>query len=125
MDSSTRELVRRRAGNRCEYCGLHQDESPLATLHIEHVIPRKHGGTDNPDNLALACIDCNLRKGPNLAGLDPMTGELTELFHPRRHVWSDHFAWDGAFISGKTAIGRATSVVLDLNSDDRLELRMA
>ena len=54
MDAATRNLVRRRAGDRCEYCGLHQDLSPLAALQIEHVRPRKHGGTDDPDNLALA-----------------------------------------------------------------------
>ena len=51
--------------------------SPLAALHIEHVRPRKHGGTDDGDNLALTCIDCNLRKGPNLTGIDPGTGAVT------------------------------------------------
>ena|SRR5215813_1551344 len=45
MDTSTRALVRERAGNRCEYCQLHQDDSPLAVLHIEHIIPKKHGGS--------------------------------------------------------------------------------
>jgi hypothetical protein len=124
MDAVTRNLVRERAGNRCEYCGLKQLDSPLAALHIEHVIPRKHGGTDDPGNLALACIDCNLRKGSNVAGYDPVTGELTELFHPRRHVWSEHFAWDGVLIVGRTAIGRTTAEVLRLNSEEQLELRM-
>ena len=64
MDAATRRLVRARAGNRCEYCGLPQDESPLAALQIEHVIPKKHGGTDDPDNLALACIDCAISRNP-------------------------------------------------------------
>ena len=73
MQESVRALVRERAGNRCEYCQLHQSDSPLAALHIEHVIPKKHGGLDALDNLALACIDCNLRKGPNLTGIDPET----------------------------------------------------
>jgi hypothetical protein len=31
------------------------------------------GGSDDPDNLALACHHCNLHKGPNLAGVDPRT----------------------------------------------------
>jgi 5-methylcytosine-specific restriction endonuclease McrA len=76
-----------RAQNACEYCCLHQEDSPLATLHIEHIIPKFHGGSDDIDNLALACIDCNLHKGTNLTGIDPETGALTELFHPRHQEW--------------------------------------
>ena len=123
MDTSTRVLVRERAGNRCEYCQLHQDDSPLAALHIEHIIPKKHGGSDDMDNLALACIDCNLRKGSNLTGIDPEPNEVTALFHPRRHQWREHCAWDGIYIIGKTAIGRTTVRVLDMNTDDQLALR--
>ncbi len=51
---------------------------------IEHIVPKIHGGTDSPDNLALACIDCNPHKGTNLTGIDPEMGEVTGLFHPRR-----------------------------------------
>ena len=120
---ATRILVRDRAGNRCEYCRLQQDDSPLAALHVEHVVPRKHGGSDDPQNLALACIDCNLRKGPNLTGVDPLTGEITELFHPRRQRWDEHFEWRGVHIAGITATGRATIRVLDMNSEDQLALR--
>jgi hypothetical protein len=39
MDSRTKQLVRERAANRCEYCGLTQDQSPLALLQIEHIKP--------------------------------------------------------------------------------------
>ena len=123
MVEATKAIVRDRADDRCEYCQLHQDDSPLARLHIEHVIPKKHGGSDQLENLALACIDCNLHKGPNLTGIDPETDEITELFHPRRQRWSDHFAWAGIYIVGRTAVGRATVRVLDMNSDDRLALR--
>jgi 5-methylcytosine-specific restriction endonuclease McrA len=123
VDEATRALVRDRAGNRCEYCQLHQDDSPLATLHIEHVIAKKHGGSDDSANLALACIDCNLHKGPNLTGIDPETEKITPLFHPRRERWDDHFEWRGPEIIGKTATGRTTVRVLDVNSDDQLTLR--
>ena len=123
MDAATRRLVRARAGNRCEYCGLPQDESPLAALQIEHVIPKKHGGTDDPDNLALACIDCNLSKSSNIAGFDPETSQMTELFHPRKHAWDEHFERRGVSIVGKAPIGRTTVQVLDMNSADQLELR--
>jgi len=115
--------VRRRAGDRCEYCRLHQDDSPLAALHIEHIRPKKHGGTDHDSNLCLACIDCNLHKGPNLTGVDPSTGQITGLFNPRTEAWEEHFAFDGILLVGLTAVGRTTVRVLDMNSDERLDLR--
>lgn len=114
----------RRAGEACEYCGLRQENSPLATLQIEHIVPRKHGGDDDITNLALACIDCNLSKGSNLAGIDPLTGATTELFHPRRQQWDEHFEWQGVYIVGKTAAGRTTIDVLRINSNEQLQLRM-
>ena len=123
MDAKTRARVWERAGRRCEYCQLHQDDSPLALLHVEHILPRFHGGSDEPDNLALACIDCNLHKGTNLTGLDPETNQITELFHPRRHRWDEHFAWHGLHLHGTTAIGRTTIRVLHINSEDQLALR--
>ena len=115
--------VRERAHNACEYCHLHQDDSPLAALHIEHIIPKIHGGTDDLDNLALACIDCNLHKGTNLTGIDPQTNEVTQLFHPRRQHWDEHFELQGVYLVGTTAIGRTTIRVLNINSDDQVVLR--
>jgi 5-methylcytosine-specific restriction endonuclease McrA len=125
MTEAVRHLVRQRAKHRCEYCQLHQDDSPLAALHIEHIRPIKHGGTDALENLCLACIDCNLHKGTNLTGIDPETDEITPLFHPRKDNWDEHFGWNGTRITGRTAVGRATIRVLDLNGDDRLDLRLA
>jgi 5-methylcytosine-specific restriction endonuclease McrA len=125
MDARSRIAVRERAENRCEYCQKRQDESPLIALQIEHVIPRKHGGTDDLDNLALACADCNRKKSSDLAGIDPLTNELTCLFHPRTDYWDDNFAWEGARIVGLTAVGRTTVRVLDLNSPSRLRVRLA
>lgn len=123
MDETTKTYVRERAGHRCEYCQLHQDDSPLAKLHIEPIVPKKHGGADDLNNLALACIDCNLHKGPNLTGIDPESQGVTELFHPRRHHCDDHFEWRGIYLVGRTAIGRTTVRVLQMNSDEQLALR--
>ncbi len=123
MDQRTKARVRERAGHRCEYCQLHQDDSPLAALHIDHIIPKIHGGTDHFGNLALACIDCNLHKGPNLTGIDSETKRVTELFCPRRHRWDDHFVWCGIHVVGKTAIGRVTIRLLNMNSEDQVALR--
>lgn len=123
MDVSTRVLVRQRAGDRCEYCRLPQRCSPLSRFQIEHVIPRKHGGSDDLNNLALSCDRCNLHKGPNLSGIDPANGEIVALFNPREQTWEDHFQFDGALVSGRTATGRTSVVVLNMNSTRRLRLR--
>jgi 5-methylcytosine-specific restriction endonuclease McrA len=82
MDASARQLVRERAGHRCEYCRMPERHSALS-FHIDHILPRQHGGTDAIENLALACPECNLRKGPNLTGIDPDTGAVIRLFQPR------------------------------------------
>ena len=120
MDDATRELVRRRAGYRCEYCHLHEDDDPLFVFHVEHIIAKQHGGLDALSNLALSCHQDNLRKGPNLSGIDAKTGKLTRLFHPRRHKWSKHFGWDGPSVVGRTAIA-----VLGMNLPHRIVLREA
>ncbi|MCA9093433.1 MAG: HNH endonuclease [Planctomycetaceae bacterium] len=119
-----RQMVRERAGNTCEYCRLPQHLSPMAALQIEHIIPIKHGGSSEPDNLALACISCNLHKGSNLTGIDPVMDEITPLFNPREDLWEEHFVVSGIEILGKTPVGRATVRVLNMNSADRLVVRL-
>ena len=122
MDAATRDLVRHRAANRCEYCLLPQEYSDL-THHIEHIVAKQHGGTDEVENLALACHRCNLRKGPNLTGIDPATSAVEPLFHPRRDEWTSHFRLRGVLIEGITPVGRASVHVLAVNDARRLELR--
>lgn len=92
---------------------------------MEHILPKKHGGSDGLANLALACIDCNLYKGANLTGIDPETGNIVELFNPRSQQWSAHFAWRGYQIQGLSATGRVTIRVLDINAEDRVRVRLA
>jgi len=97
---------------------------------IEHIVARKHGGVAHQDNLALACWLCNLKKGPNIAGLDPVTGLMEPLFHPRKDKWVDHFAVHvgglmplGIEIRGRTPLGRTPVRVLGLNEEIRQMLR--
>lgn len=114
MTDDLRRRVRRRARNRCEYCQLPQ--AAIRPRHqVDHIIASQHEGGDAPSNLALACIHCNLHKGPNIAGRDPQTGELTRLFHPRRDRWKLHFAWNEAWLIGLTPVGRTTVNVLAMN----------
>ena len=122
MHARLQAEVRVRAQGRCEYC-----QSPESFTRVpfqfDHVIPQKHGGPTTLDNLALSCFFCNTRKGPNLSGLDPQTGELTRLFHPRQDRWQDHFRWEGPVLVGLTAIGRVTIRVLDINRADAVIVR--
>jgi hypothetical protein len=123
MEASVRELVRQRANGTCEYCRLSQNDVPLLTFHVEHIIPRKHGGSDDLSNLALACQHCNLHKGPNLTGIDPASGEIVALYHPRRDRWDEHFAVRDGMVVGLTAVGRTTVRVLEMDAPDQLDLR--
>lgn len=123
MDATARSAVRSRAGDCCEYCGLPQSAIPIEAFHVEHVRARQHGGSDDPSNLALACAHCNLHKGPNLTGIDPMTDEIVPLFNPRKDDRSEHFALNGVVIIGLTPVGRATVHVLAMNSRRQLTNR--
>ncbi|MFN7947017.1 MAG: HNH endonuclease [Blastocatellia bacterium] len=114
-----RQTVIQRARECCEYCLTHQHHSPYS-FHIDHVIPLKHGGQTEADNLALACNDCNQHKGTDFATIDAETGDIIPLFNPRRHNWHDHFELAGARINGHTAIGSGTVRILQLNDADRL-----
>ncbi len=112
MDQRLRELVRERAGRHCEYCRFPQEFS-VRPFHCDHVVAQQHGGEFVTENLAWAC---NLHKGPNLTSIDPLTGQTTRLFNPRRDQWEEHFLWQGAVLVGRTAIGRATVHILDANN---------
>ena len=116
MDEATAERVRERAGFCCEYCRM-PTAHVLVPFEVEHVIARQHGGTDAIGNLAFACLHCNRHKGPNLSGIDRTTSRTRpiRLFHPRLHRWDYHFAFDGPLVVGRTAIGRVTVEVLQMN----------
>jgi 5-methylcytosine-specific restriction endonuclease McrA len=116
ISDEVKRTVRERARFLCEYC--HSPERLSANrFTFDHIIPRSLGGSDNSDNLALACRRCNERRYNFLAGIDPETQEIVPLFDPRRQKWREHFVWldRGIVIQGITASGRATCVRLDLN----------
>jgi HNH endonuclease len=117
-------LVQERAGGRCEYCRMHQALQG-ATFHVEHVLPSSRGGTSDLDNLAWSCPGCNLSKSDRVEAVDPESGTLVPLFHPRTDRWSEHFRFDGYYLIGQTAVGRATLLALDLNHPRRRLIREA
>jgi hypothetical protein len=122
VPAALRREVIRRAEGRCEYCRLAQ-ASEQATFHIDHITPRAAGGATASENLALACASCSLRKGARQTAVDPATGERVSVYHPRRQRWQEHFRWDGLLLVGHTPSGRATVMLLKLNTPQILELR--
>jgi hypothetical protein len=124
LSAEIRESIRLRSENVCEYCHLPAYASVLPH-QIDHIIGRQHHGSDDVENLCLCCIRCNLKKGPNIASIDPDTGRVTALYHPRQHLWGHHFRLVEARILGLTAEGRTTVDLLDMNGEDRVKLRNA
>lgn len=117
-----REQIFVRAQGLCEYCRLHAD---FVVKHheVDHIYAEKHGGPSSIDNLCLSCLTCNRYKGSDLCSIDPETGEISALFHPRRDIWGDHFQLSGARIVPLTAPGRVTVKVLRINDEERLTER--
>jgi hypothetical protein len=124
MDESLVRLVWQRAGFRCEYCLMPQEDDTL-TFQIDHIIAEQHRGPTRPGNLALACYACNHYKGPNLSGIDRQGSSFipVRLLNPRRHKWTKHFRYEGPELRGLTPIGRATVDVLAINLPHRITLR--
>jgi 5-methylcytosine-specific restriction endonuclease McrA len=63
----------------CAWCGQDADT-------VDHVIPVKKGGTDDPDNLVAACKRCNFSKGAKVGGVflgaQSTTGSFRSLLSP-------------------------------------------
>jgi hypothetical protein len=117
-----RERLRRRAGDRCEYCHMPAVYTVLPH-EVDHIKPLKHHGASALNNLAWACALCNSFKSSNVAGYDPTTGQLTRLYNPRIDGWAQNFRWDGPELTGTSPIGRATLDVLRINEAARVRHR--
>jgi hypothetical protein len=102
-----------RAGQKCEYRRIPFPYYRLP-FQSDHIVARQHHGATDLNNLALACFHCNRHKGPNIAGRDPLTGEIVRLFHLRIET---------AAQNALTAIGRATVEVLAINAPDFRQVR--
>lgn len=113
------KLVAERAAHRCEYC--HAPEAIFnVRFEVEHILPISKGGTNEPDNLALACRACNMWKS------DAVAADNLPLFNPRQHNWHDHFELNtetSFTLVGKTTVGQATIQQLKLNAPLQLVAR--
>lgn len=79
----SKKLIERDGKAVCHYCGAElMDPAMITEIYetmppplsqqaiggrqwgtVDHVVPRAKGGSDELDNLVLACHDCNCRKG--------------------------------------------------------------
>ena len=119
-----RETVELRAGRRCEYCRAPQPVTGIR-YHLEHVFPESLGGTDEIDNLALACPTCNFYKSNHLLGIDEEGLAGRPLFNPRKDRWQEHFEFDSASLrlKGKTPEASGTINRLRMNQTVQIEAR--
>jgi 5-methylcytosine-specific restriction endonuclease McrA len=65
----SRENVYTRDNGACQYCGK---KVPRTEATYDHVIPRKLGGETRWENVVIACLGCNQKKGghtPEQAGM--------------------------------------------------------
>ena len=123
ISNELRRLTAERAENKCEYCCLPQ-KARISKYEIEHILPRQHGGQTVLENLALACLRCNRRKGTNLGSFDVETGDFTLFFNPRTQVWTEYFRLlESGEIKPLTAEARVTIKILQINNDERIEER--
>lgn len=119
ISKTLRHFVAQRANGCCEYCLLHQEDSP-ETHQIDHIIALRHKGKTRRDNLAYACAECNRNKGTDFGTVEPKTSQVVFLFNPRQQKWKAHFRLEGARFIGLTATGKTTIELLHLNDDHRL-----
>jgi hypothetical protein len=122
IEPALRELVRLRAAGFCEYCRI-PERFTFVEHEIDHVIAIKHGGQTVSGNLALCCAICNRFKGSDIASIDPETGRLTPLFHPRLDRWEDHFEVRNGEILPLTAKAPVTTGILRMNRAARIQER--
>ena len=117
--------VRKAAKNRCGYCLLPQ-EILMGKLEIEHLLPQAIGGTNEEENLWLACRDCNSHNSFKVYVFDDETRQKVKLFNPRTQIWHEHFKFnqDQTKIIGKTVCGRATVIALRMNEDQAVKARL-
>jgi hypothetical protein len=113
-----------RANRRCEYCKCTMDHTAQSFV-IDHILPISEGGETSLSNLALACGGCNGHKYNKVEAIDPESQMLVPLYHPREHIWQEHFIWsdDLLQIVGLSAIGRATIHVLKMNRPGVINMR--
>ena len=80
----SRKNIFERDQHTCQYCARKFSKSELT---IDHVLPRSRGGRDTWDNLVLACVKCNIKKGSRT----PDEARMPLLREPAKPRWLPKF----------------------------------
>jgi len=59
VSDSVRYRLLKKANGHCSLCGATKKET---VLHVDHIVPRSRGGTNDESNLQVLCLKCNLGK---------------------------------------------------------------
>lgn len=97
----------------CQYCGA---SAPTVTLHVDHILPRSAGGSNDRSNLITACLECNLGKAAAI--IDPHTEEI-----PTTPSWI-RGADKSTLLRDTTVVGFAKDRIAELMDLQRDELRI-
>jgi 5-methylcytosine-specific restriction endonuclease McrA len=79
----SRRNIFERDKNTCQYCGRKFKKTELT---LDHVVPRSLGGRSTWENMVLACVQCNVRKGNRL----PEDASMPLIRRPRKPRWLPH-----------------------------------
>jgi hypothetical protein len=121
FSNQIRIVVASRAVYKCEYCLLPEKVS-FYNFQIDHIISLKHGGTNDVENLAYCCPDCNYAKGTDLGSI-LNNNELVRFYNPRLDKWDEYFKILNGTILPKNDIGKVTEQIFKFNEIDRLIFR--
>ena len=110
ISEKIRKEVADRANHKCEF-----------SFDLDHIVPIKHGGSSEIENLALACPHCNQHKGSDFATI--VNAEVVRLFNPRIDNWQESFIVVKGEILSKSKIGEASIKIFRFNEPDRVILR--
>jgi hypothetical protein len=99
------------------------ERNSFLPFEIDHIISLKHGGGNEPENLAYCCPHCNQNKGTDLTTFLSGYSDIQVIFNPRLDKWNAHFDVAEGEIIAKTKTAAATIKLLKFNEPDRLILR--
>jgi CRISPR-associated endonuclease Csn1 len=102
---------------KCLYCG---DTIAFSTCEVDHIVPRRHGGSSQRDNLIAACKRCNGAKGskPFAAWAETTTYASLEGARTRLKEWQCPSGRGGMSKVSFTSLKRRVSVRLSRKSHD-------
>jgi len=66
LSSKIRDRIKSRDNFTCQNCGHKHSGFGEIKLHVDHIIPRSKGGSDEDSNLRTLCSSCNLLKSNHI-----------------------------------------------------------